>query len=240
VWWAGPEPWDVYLGTRAVLMARGDECVSRQHVNDAEAAWSVFSEALNVLPSKARLRIWLSGGHCRPFLLPPLPGVKRGDEWRRAAEALVEQHTGLTGPCTLQMQPEQPDGSRLVVAVGSEVVQRVTEGVAQAGRSLRLRSLRPWWAAALHHVLAHRTEFVAVAVQDCDSLTVLSGQGGVFASASTLAPVYDAGVAASALARLSAVNGWATDRTSRVALRMDAAGELQQGWPLGRCAEVVG
>jgi len=175
-------------------------------VNDTDAALAALSPPLAKLGGRSKLRIWLSGGLCRPFIVPAVPGIRGTVEWQRTAAALAPQRTGLAGPCRVWVDAVKGDAPRVAVVMQESWFEQLMAFVeANRTRGHSLASIRPWWADVLRAAHARDPQLRAMATQDCDSLTVLvsapPNEGG-FSLASTLTPVTDRDAAESALARL--------------------------------------
>lgn len=203
--WAGSEmirrpAVDVYVGTRAVVVSeRGEPRVVCDAVDFADAV-ALLQTCLAKTSPRRRLRLWLSGGLCRPFLLPGVAGVRGSSEMRNIAAALAPRQTGLEGECVAWVDSGNSP-RRIAVAVQRRCLDELHQAVANAAARHRIISIRPWWAA-LHGAVVRRDEqTVVVAVQDCDSLTVLAGQAG-FTIANTVTPIVDREAADAALARM--------------------------------------
>lgn len=207
MWWAGSEVLrrkghDVYVGTRAFAAFLGPERVLARAVPDVDGALRELHEWLANSPRRLRLRVWLSGGLCRPFIMAPVPGVRGAAELKRVAAVLASRQTGLDGDCVVWLDRGNLQSSRVAVAVQRISLDRLhqTAGGA-AGRRHHIVSIRPWGADLLRSVMQRDAQTPVVAAQDCDSLTVLVGRGGEVSVASTSTPVVDRQAADAALAR---------------------------------------
>lgn len=199
MWWAGTEAFDVYLGTRAVAVCRGAEVLLSSATSDLEASLAALDAWCTSAPPRSTLRVWLSGGLCRPFLVPPIPGVKSQEERWRVAESMAEERTGLAGDLEMWLDEGRPEQSTVAVVLNRDLLTRL-QGVlgAHPTQRLRLASLRPWWV----DVLRVHADAQAIAARDCDSLTVLVGGGKEFALATTATPILDDEAGRAALSRL--------------------------------------
>jgi len=198
VWWAGSRPVDVYLGTRAVVVCRGAEVSVKASVAGFDAAMEAASVHLRQDRSRQRLRVWLSGGLCQPFMVPLIAGVESRVEIQKIAATVAPVRTGLGDDCQVWADSRKSAMGTLAVAMQKSRVARVLEQFAQHGRVV---SLRPWWAEVLRARLAMPQPPGAVGVQDCDSLTVLAGVAGGFDAASVITPLFDQQSADAAWAR---------------------------------------
>jgi hypothetical protein len=199
VWWAGSTALDVYLGTRTALVCRQDQRVLGSSVAGVDAALDAIGAALSTLEQRQRLRVWLSGGLCRPFVLPNVAGLRNGQEIERMATALAADATGLQGPLNVWMEPGSASRAQVAVAMPANVRQRIEE--LAASRRSRVVALRPWWAEVQRAALAQQKDLAALSVQDCDSVTLLLGNGDDLELVSTVTPVVSAESARTAFAR---------------------------------------
>ena len=222
MWWVGSRPHDVYLGTRGFAVRAGDGEPVWQETDGLQAGLDAFVAWLGQAQRKAKLRLWLSGGLCRPFVMQAVPGVSGEAEWQRVAVAMAPAQTGLSGPCVVWLSKSaQSEAARVAVAVEQQVLQRLQALVEDAGTRHRLVSMRPWWSEVLRVALLRDATSPALAVQDCDALTVLAGTGVGFDTATTLSPIADRGSADAALARWLLTADVAADRMLRVRLSPD-------------------
>jgi hypothetical protein len=237
VWWAGNKATDIYLGTRAIAVSDASTPVVVTEVDGFDAALGALSRWLNAVPVRRRLRVWLSGGLCRPFLLPAVQGVVSARETQTVAAALAPQHTGLPGPCAVFIEHALP----LAVAVQESRVRQIHDLVATAAGRHQLLSIRPWWAEVLRYALAREPALTALGVQDCDSMTLLMGrERGGFDSAATYSPVVDQRTAQSVLTRalLSAEAAENAEIVGRLAWRDAPDDRRHDGLALGSLAEL--
>lgn len=206
MWSAGSRVTDVYLGTRGFAVcesgapAIASEVPSFDAMLNRLAQW-LTSGATTRWPRR-RLRLWLSGGLCRPFILPAIEGVENDAEFRTVATALAPQHTGLAGPCAVLLERVVGHAPMVAVAVQEDQIRSIRDRIDASSRSVRLVSIRPWWAEVLRHGLVGEPTLTALGVQDCDSLTVLIGKNvGRFDTAATYSPVMDQSTARTVLRR---------------------------------------
>ncbi len=196
--WAGSKPRDVYLGTRALAICDGSDVLLSAPAQAFEAGVVQAQVHLANAPYTGRLRVWLSGGLCRPFLLPELPGIHGAAETLRVASRLASERTGLGTECRVWLDAPRRGEARVAVAVAQDTLDRVMQGL---GSRWRIESIQPWWAEVLQLALSRKVKPVAVGVQDCDSLTVLIGREGGFSVATTISPLLDDAAADSAFTR---------------------------------------
>lgn len=181
MWWAGADRVDLYLGTRRVVLCRAGEILANEQVDGLPAATARAAEVLSESADRGSIRIWLSGGLCRPYLLPASASSVRRDERIKVATALAATRAGMSGDCEVMVEPGGKADAGLAVAVARETLASIR--TALKGR--RIQSIRPWWAAALEALLRQSQAPVAVGVRDCDALTVLAGARDAFGMALT-------------------------------------------------------
>ena len=234
--WAGAKPIDVYLGTRGFAVCAGAEIVVSRHTSSFDEGLAGLGAYLSEAGARPRIRMWLSGGLCRPFVLSPIQGVKTESELMQVATGLAPEWTGLVPPCTVWLDRAALNTPRVGVAVESARLDRVLTAVHTKPRALgKLISIRPWWSDVLRSALAIRPEAVVVAIQDCDSLTVVLGSSKAISVARTLSPVMDRNAADGGLARtLLSSDISEPAATTIVRLRTDvpsgAAPAITAGW----------
>lgn len=214
MWWVGTRPRDVYLGTRAVHVCDGAELRFSQAVDGFEAALSAAGRWHAAEAGRQSLRIWLSGGLCRPFLLPEAQALRNREEMLRVATTFAAARTGLSAPCEIRLDVGPPPSLPLATAVEATTLEKINAAFAPR----RLRSIGPWWAQVLNQALALPDPPVALAVQDCDSLTFLMGRDAGFERATGYFPMADRGTADATVAR--------------ALLSAGVPGELAQRWQL--------
>jgi hypothetical protein len=198
VLWAGSKPHDVYLGTRAVAVSRGTTVGLLKSVEGLEGALTLAENHLRQLPGRPKLRLWLSGGLCRPFVMPAVAAIGDINEAMKVASKLCAEKTGLIGECTVWLEAAKRDQSRIVVALETSTLLEIQKRLGACGRVV---SVRPWWAEVLRLTSRGAEPVTALGVQDCDSLTVLVGASEKVTQASTSSPVMDVAAAQAAFAR---------------------------------------
>lgn len=242
MWSAGSKVCDVYLGTRALAMCEGGVPVLTTDVEGFDAALSGWAGWLNAdaAPMRRRLRLWLSGGLCRPFIVPAVQGVKDDAEIHAVASAMAPQLTGFVGPCTVFVERRTPKASVIATAVQDDHIQKIHDLMASSTRKPKLLSIRPWWAELLRHSLLREPTLTALGVQDCDSMTVLIGrEPDGFDTATTYAPVIDQSTAQSVLTRalLSSDVADKSELIGRLVMDRPRDDDSLVGLALGRLAE---
>lgn len=226
MWWAGSKPHDVYLGSRGFAVCKGAEKVMVRSVEDVDGSFQLLAGWLAEAQPRQRLRVWLSGGLCRPFMVSAVPGVTSREDWQRVAAAMAPMQCGLPAPCRVWLSPLERNGhARVAVALEEAVSARLIDAVVAARRKHRIVSIRPWWSQVLRQALQREPAVPVLAVRDCDALTVLAGSGNQFDSATTLSPVFDAEAAGAALVRMLMTADVTTEQTlqAQLSLTMDRA-----------------
>lgn len=202
MWSVGSKVVDVYLGTRAVAVCRGEQQLLAQAADGVDTAIEALQAWLAHAPTRQKLCVWLSGGVCRPFLVPAVPGLKSRAELERVAQSMATAATGLHGECQVWLEPGSLGEARVAVALPKATLERLLGAIEPAeGRAHRLLSLRPWWGELLRATLRQTPSARVVAAQDCDALTMIVGRDGGFEFVSCLSPVTDRATAEAALAR---------------------------------------
>lgn len=187
--WAGFKAADAYVGTRLVAWngPAGNWCSPADGLEDAVEQLGQRMKAERAWMRRP-VRLWWSGGLCRPYLLRRPEHVAGEQELAAVAKAMAAQMTGLVGPCRVWMEETTTAAERVVVAVEETTWLRCTATVEGAG--WKLASAGPWWAEVLHTARARKNAEV-VGIQDCDSLTVFAGNTQSFDLATTYAPIAD-------------------------------------------------
>jgi hypothetical protein len=218
------------VGSRALAVCRGAEPLLAEPVADVGAGLQLLVDWLTNAPPKQRLRVWMSGGLCRPYRLAPVAGVRSEAELRRVAPAIASRQSGLEGVCRVWMDGGKPGETRTCVVVQARTVDGVLRAVPNVGGH-RVLSIRPWWAEVLRSVLERAPQSSSVATHDCDSLTLLGGLGAGFDVATTLTPVVGRDAADAALARmlLSADAGHGAPVVARLVLEGARSSEHATG-----------
>lgn len=219
MWWAGRATLDVYVGVRRVAVAGPQHKWLPPPVPDLVLGLKLLTDWLQQRPRPERVRVWLGGALCRPFLVPVMPVLPR-DQAHAALQAVAAERTGLSRDCQVWCEAAASDpGGTVGAALDRAVFDGVMAALA-AGRSQCL-SLRPWWCEALSHALRAEPGATAVAVLDCSALTFLSGAEGTFTQVATASPMLDPAAAQSALRRYLSGAGVAGERCQQRRLVFD-------------------
>ena len=241
MWWAGAKPIDVYVGTRRVAVLAQQRPDFVQPVVGCEQALSVLAEQLQQMGGRRRVRVWLSGGLCRPFIQELPVGSVTSAEVEKIALATASQRTGLEAPCSVWIEHCSSAEPRIAVAASESLLRNVQNSIVAVG--LCVASIGPWWAEALRHVLTSKGQNVAgLGAQDCDSVTVLTGAGREFANASTFSPVVDIASAKAIVARLALSSSTEQARLPLIRLNdsaLEPSRSLESSLAFGRFVEVT-
>jgi hypothetical protein len=210
VWW-GAEPVDVYVGLDGCWVS-GSGAEQGRAVAFADLARALRSVQQRVeaarrgrrLYRRARLRIWLSGGLARPFVVGPVAGLRRWHEAVALASAAAADATGLAEPCRVVLESWPGEQAALAVAAPAPTLQDIE----QETQRLRLpvQSIRPWWCALLERSPSQLSA-QALAIEDRDALTILRERAGQFVLARTYAPKPSADQVAPIIARTALAEG---------------------------------
>ncbi|MDY0743346.1 hypothetical protein SNE35_02455 [Paucibacter sp. R3-3] len=157
---------DAYLGTRQVCLRRRGEIVLCEGVPNWETGLEQLLDALESYP-RERIRLWLSGGLCRPFLVACVDGVESSQEWELVAQTLAAEATGLSEPCDVWLE-KVAGGQRLAVALEQSVKQQILKSFGG-----RLRALGPWWNEVQRTAMKKDRNLTTLVVLDCDAVTIL-------------------------------------------------------------------
>ena len=226
MWWAGSEPVDhLYLGTREVAWCNSAGLQHMSSVTGLNEGLAVIGKPLAAQSPRLRrrLRIWWSGGLCRPFLLEPPDNLASEEELLQLAAALAPKRSALNAPCRVWMDTAV-EGKRLVVAVAESTWLACTEMTERAG--WQIATAGPWWADALRIGLVGGP-IDAISVRDCDSVTVLGGADDRFERATTYSPIVGDQDATSVMHRISAAPGTVGPALVQFDLRLAAPASMQ-------------
>ncbi|HEX6705215.1 MAG TPA: hypothetical protein VF169_10680 [Albitalea sp.] len=227
---------DVYLGLgEGATVAQGD-ALWQAHAQLEPGLDALFGQAAATVQRRwgrrVPVRVWLSSALARPFLCGPLAGLRRWREVVALAEAAATEGTGLPGPCQVMIEEWPHPQPALAVAVQAQTLDAIESAARR--HSLRVQSLRPWWAAALDHALSRGPDARLLAVSDGDGMTVLGGRER-FDTANGYVPAPSAEQADKVLARLALTAGLQPADVVRVRLSRTAA--PHDGLPFGAMEE---
>jgi hypothetical protein len=230
VWWGGSKALDLYLGTRSARLCDGDLVLWQVQTDDAAQSLGLARGRLaENSRRRRRLRVWCSGGLCRPFMLPAVAGVDNRVELGKIAVASASAMTGLHGPCQVWLDRVTTLAGTMAVAVESGWLDEVRRGLRDCASVI---SIRPWWSEALRVSLRVQPAPATVGIQDCDSLVMLAGAETSFGLAIALTPLFTPQQAAQAWTRTLFGADLAGKPSWRARLRPEA--DVQSG--LAGCA----
>ncbi|MFT3819965.1 MAG: hypothetical protein QM750_20520 [Rubrivivax sp.] len=134
----------------------------------------------------AKLRLWLSGGLCLALLDLPFAGVERAEERERILQARLVDEGRFSRPPGIWLERASPLQPRLAAAFDAELLRGIVAALAPL--KAKVCSVRPWWSDALRvcSATAAADRSAALAVIDCDSLTVLAGSATSYQRAVTV------------------------------------------------------
>jgi hypothetical protein len=196
VFWAGTSVLDVYLGTRVVAACSAKNRKFVAAASGREDALGKLADWLNESKIATRVRVWLSGGLCRPLCMPALGKMPRR-EVELIAVSLAAERFGWREACEVRIDAAG-QGDIAVVAEQS-TMHLLSDAMRKAG--LSTEGIRPWWAEPLRHAVHLKLE--SFAIHDCDSVCVLAGSANSVDRASAISPVSDRESAESAISRTS-------------------------------------
>lgn len=202
MWWAGGKAVQAYLGSRRLMCQGRDLPPLDREVASLDLGLDLLLAHLGAAArTECGVSLFSSGSQCRPFMMEPIDGLRGHAELMAIASSVAPARVDLVAPCVAWLAASSGrDVPSLAVAMSQPWVNALQDRFASAGH--RLVSLRPWWALALKATLSKLPKGQrALAVVDCDSVTVLAGNGKAFTGATAHAPVLDAAVAASVVAR---------------------------------------
>lgn len=198
--WAGADHVDAYVGTKLVAICKPREQLVVWSADASCGASELIHRWGQDQQRPLKIRIWLSGGLCRPFLLPPI-ARSSADELRKIAASLIPAQIGWSEPALVRVDmPSVRGDSTVGVAVKNRTIEELTRALG-AGRH-RPVSIQPWWGRVLRAALAIRPDADCLVVQDCDSVCLIAGERRSIRTASVVTPIADHTAAEAAIARL--------------------------------------
>lgn len=201
-----------FLGRTAIALAQPGQPVQWQPLtNAADPVAALLQQTVQAQPRPRSLALWLSGAFTRPFIAGPLAGVRRWHEVQTVLAAMAPEATGLAGPCAVWTAGPVHREASLVVAVPQALLDDLQRQA--RAQALRLRSVRPWWTAALNAGLAQAPTAQLLVLDDGEALTSLQGHGSTSGHAATQWPAPDERQRTGWLARLMAGRNLAPQHT---------------------------
>lgn len=219
MWSVGRDSLDIYIGsTEGGLSMHGGSHQWISYDDVRAGVETLFAQAAESSKSTWRLqrsaRVWFSGAIARPFLLEPIAGLRGWDEARSFAQSAAEEAVGIPGPCSVELEAWPGSGPVLVTAMSEELLESIESVAAQ--HRLRVRSMRPWWAAAFNEVAAKDEGIRLVSISDDESMVLLGRKEGRFETASCYTPGTSDEQTSRLLSRLSLVAGAGVGQVSRI------------------------
>jgi hypothetical protein len=161
------------------------------------------------------LSVWLSGACSRPFLLDPVPGLRTAAEADAVAQSMAAERTGLAAPNVVWLDAWHPGRACMAVAADAQMLDRLHALAAE--QKWRLRSVRPWWSAALNNALAAARKPALLSVEEeGEAMTLLAGAEGAWSLVKSTVPMPTHAAAVVQRARLN--EGVVTDQILKVSL----------------------
>jgi hypothetical protein len=179
----------IYLGDTCAAMRIGERAKVVEYSTIGPAAladcFSALRTAKHVRLSR-RVDVLLSSSMARPFVIQPVEGARSLDEIAALARSSSASATGLSGDCSIQLEPLPKDAGYLAVAVRTTVIQEIRTAAAAA--KLKVASVRPLWACAIDSLNKSRPRANAVVVVERDAATVVVESATGYGWVQTLSP----------------------------------------------------
>lgn len=201
--WVGikSEVLDLYLSTKGFAVCKAGRLECTRDSEGIEATFAALAQWLEKAPTRARLNVFFSAGLCRPFLMAQLPPLNP-HETERALQSAALKRTGLGGPCEVWIDPMEGAGKRVAAAVELSVLQKLQALPRLVGKRHKLLSAQPLWSEWLRIALHKDPRAACVVLQECDAVTVLSGDADQYDIATTVVRGAQDSVTTEAVARL--------------------------------------
>jgi hypothetical protein len=164
----------------------------------------LMRQVLTRLDGRVRLRIWLSGDLCKPFMAPASANLRTAEEHdrvvRRAAARAVNHDR------TLRIWVERPKRGQAnddtQPRIGAAIEEQLILDLTAAIKPHKLLAIGPWWSAAVNVLdSANPGTEQLVAARDSESLTVAHWQSGRIRNVVALPTGLDERASRAALAR---------------------------------------
>jgi hypothetical protein len=138
-----------------------------------------------------------------------LPRIETSNahEMQKIAVSLVPAQIGWSEPVVVRVDTARGEGHAVAVAVKARTLDELRHVL---GERCRIISIQPWWSQVLRVSLKEKPHAECLAVQDCDSVCVIAGEGRTIQSASVTSPIDDRTAAEAAIARLRFAQGIAS------------------------------
>ncbi len=182
---AGSERLDIFLGISVLGVCPPGKPARWFDVANALDGWNRAQVEVDLVrgerKTRVRARVWLSGSLARPFMLPVLPGLTRGQDAIKVAQTMCAEATGLAGPCRVWLDDWVKNQDCLAVAMEQSLVDAIEAGAGQG--QIVLDGLQPWWSEVLRASLNLAERPSLLAIDDGEALTVLGGSMEGFTTA---------------------------------------------------------
>lgn len=232
--WAGTEVQQLYLAKdRCGVLDRTGTC----HWYEGSDLPALLEQGLGAVarrpgrlfPRRASaVQVWLSGALIRPFLMGPVTGIKGQREAISLAQAQVAEATGFAMPCEVRLDGSVERETAVVTAIPAQTRLQIEQTVRRAG--FRLKALRPWWAGVIEQALAEQADLELLAVEDTESLVVMTASGDLWTAADTHTPAPGAEQTHNMIRRLAMGSAIEPIRVARYNLGAEAAA-ISRLWP---------
>lgn len=217
-------PLDVYLtlgGFAAIQNGR----VAHTHDNETQTdSNEALKRWLISISFQGAIRIFLSGGICRPFLAS-VPNGLSGTEAELAWQAAAAARTGLSKDCIVWKESPDIGAVRLAAALEDTVFHQLQGLTRIPRRNISIASIQPAWSTWLNTSLALDQASTCVILQEIDSVTILAGDGSGFELATSLQGALDPITTRAAVDRLLLVTECVKNEPgrARIGLRESAS-----------------
>lgn len=226
MWWVG-DRLDAYVGTRQAALCAGGRLLHCEPVASAGEAVDRVHDWLQ--GRRPRLRLWLSGALCRPFLLHGPSQFRGAGELDAAADALARRALDGAAARFWLAPPQRGAPSCLGAAAAEHALVAFEDRLASRTRG-RI-GIGPWWGEGPRLArLPTGGCASAVIVRDCDSLTWLAGSDRAWLAVRTAAPIDDDAIEAT-VQRWRLASELALDAAVRIGLAR--APDAASGMPVG-------
>lgn len=175
MWWVG-DRLEAYIGTRRVAICAGDRVLLDERVGELAQAVDCIAAWLRAQRRPPRVRIWISGSLCRPFLLPGPLALESPQERDLATQALAVRAMGGMPVRVWLAAARRRDSGCLGATAGEASLAAIEAAVLPrcCGRPV----IGPWWAEGSRLLASSgAVKAAAVIVRDSDSLTLLATRG---------------------------------------------------------------
>jgi hypothetical protein len=214
VWWARPDPINVFLGQACAAIRLSGGAVTWSTTDSPAAGWRWVAEVLatsaSIRARRSSIQVWLSGALARPFILPKLPGARDVGEAENIGAHLAAEQTGQTESCCVCLDGWTKDAPCLATAMSRSLHDLLL--LPRGKTNPPVCAIRPWWSAGLNAIISCADAPNLIGLRDEESLTVLGGRGDSFELAGSFAAM-DTMASRQLLARLTVAHS-ALDRVA--------------------------